>query len=92
MKNDPHIVIAYHSREERQRNQERTALKVEMLIQERQALARKAVDSALRQRETIQKAMTLGKGVWWEELAPLDPKERGIVIAELRKLFGLKAP
>lgn len=86
---DSRIVIAPHSRDERARARENTAVRLDRLTQERQKLARSAFDAGWRQRETIGKALWARSGVWWEELAPLEPKERTIVIRELRTVLGL---
>lgn len=64
----------------------------EMAYQLRYALCRKAVEAAHyhpERRERFEKPLALGQGVWWDELGPLAPAEREIVLNELRDLWGI---
>ncbi len=58
-------------------------------LYEREYLVRAAMMAALADRQRLQRAMFFNEGVWWPEMQPLTPHERGAVLAELRKAFGL---
>ena len=62
----------------------------ELAYRQRYKLCREAVEAARRDRDTIERKLALGQGVWWDELAPLMPTERSIVIAELKKLWDIR--
>lgn len=84
---DPRIIIAQTPKWEREKNQADTALKQEMLVQERQALARRAFDACWNRRHDLGRALHEGRGVWVEEFAPLTPTERGIVLDEFKRVL-----
>lgn len=56
----------------------------------RKPLWRACLHAALMDRHRIERALALGEGVDWPELAPLYPVERTVMFAELRKIFGLR--
>lgn len=58
-------------------------------LEARQALWRAALYAALADRDRIEKAMALGTGVWWPELAPLQAVERTAILDELRGIWQL---
>lgn len=58
-------------------------------LEARQALWRSALYAALQDRARIEKAMALGSGVWWAELAPLQAVERTAILDELRAIWQM---
>ena len=82
---DPRIVIAQTPKWVREERQAETALKIEQLVAERQALARKAFDALWSRRHDLGRRLHQHLGIWVEELAPLEPKERTIVVEEFKR-------
>lgn len=75
-----------------------------MVVKQREALCREAVMAAMRQRSTIEpglvitgtatvdgKTVPVRKGAWWDELSPLSPAERGIVMDQLERMWSKPA-
>lgn len=55
----------------------------------RKPLWRACLSAALQDRHRIERAMALGQGVDWPELAPLYPVERTEMFRQLRRIFQL---
>lgn len=58
-------------------------------LEYRQQLWRTAIEDALVAGDKIRLAMRDGKGVFWDSMAPLMPKERTLVLRELRVIWKL---
>ena len=58
-------------------------------LEYRQQLWRTALEDALIAGDKIRLAMRDGKGVFWDSMAPLTPRERTLVLRELRVMWRL---
>lgn len=62
----------------------------ELLYQSRKPLVDAALSVAQQNKAEFKRKIETGQGLWWKELAPLGAKERGIVLDELRRRWGLR--
>lgn len=59
-------------------------------MRERHPVLQKAVDAGLANGRDLRERMEHGLGVWWPEMEPLSPAERGFVLALVRAKVGIK--
>lgn len=62
----------------------------DMAYRARMKLCRAAVEACVRHRERLEPAFATGNGIWVEEMAPLAPAERTIVLEQIVKLWNLQ--
>lgn len=61
----------------------------EILIGKRARLLQGAMNAALRNRPTFERNLREGKGIWFDEMEPLAPKERGLVLEKLKEVWDI---
>ena len=61
----------------------------ELVINQRAPFFRDAMNAAIRQRPIFERNLREGKGIWFDEMQPLAPKERTWVMVKLRQMWGI---
>lgn len=65
---------------------------INIVARERAPLFQEAMNSAIRNRPTIEHKLRNKLGVWWDELEPLSPAERSWALKKLREMWDIPHP
>lgn len=63
---------------------------INMVVEKRGRLFQAAMNAAIRERPIFERNLREGKGIWFDELLPLTPKERGHVLKKLKELWDIR--